>query len=177
MSFTKTLLAGAAICALCTAPALAAKAPSIHLAGFTARSVSMHSGATHVKTGIRDPKYTHFTETVTFDASISETGFYKNPVLLWGETWLYSSCGAAVPNEHGKVTVRATAGKVRQGTSTGTASGCTNGTIYTFIGPVYTLKSKTATADAFTFDLDAVAPGISYKLKLVGNTNVAIGHP
>lgn len=174
MSFSKTLLVGVALCALATTPALAAKAPNIHLAGISARGITMHTGAVHSKTNIRDPKYTHHTETVTFAGTISETGYYKNPVLLWAETWLYSTCGAAVPNEHGKVAKKASAGRVRQGTVTGTISSCTNGTVYTFVGPVYTLKSTTATSDSFTFDLDAVAPGIKYKLKLVGNTNLNI---
>jgi hypothetical protein len=176
MSFGKTLLAGAALCALATAPALAS-APSFHLAGTTARAITMHNGSMHSKTDVRDPGYTNFTETVTFAGTISETGFYKNPVLVWAEVWLYSSCGTAVPNEKGKVAKKAAHGKVAAGTSTGTATGCTNGTVYTFIGPVYTLKSKTATSDSFTFDLDAKAPGIKYKLKLVGNTNLTIGHP
>jgi hypothetical protein len=175
MSFGKTLLAGAALCALATAPALAS-APNFHLAGMTARSITMHNGSMHSKSAIRDPGYTNFTETVTFAGTISETGFYKNPVLAWAEIWLYSSCGAAVPNEKGKAVVKPKNGKVSAGSLTGTASGCTNGTVYTFIGPVYELKSKTATSDSFTFDLDAKAPGIKYKLYLVGNTDLKISH-
>jgi hypothetical protein len=173
MSLTKTLLAGVALCALATAPALAS-APSFHLAGMTARSVTMHNGSVHSKTDIRDPGYTNFTATETFDASISETGFYKNPVLLWSQVWLYSSCGTVVPNEKGKAVVKPKYGKIAAGTMTGTASGCTNGTIYTFIGPVYTLKSTTATSDSFTFDVDAKAPGVRYKLYLVGKTDLKI---
>jgi hypothetical protein len=175
MSFGKTLLAGAALCALATAPALAS-APSFHLAGMTARSITMHNGSIHSKTSIRDPGYTNFTETVTFAGTISETGFYKNPVLLWAEVWLYSSCGTAIPNEKGKVAKKPKFGKAAAGSLTGPASGCATNVDYTFIGPVYTLKSTTATSDSLTFDLDAKAPGIKYKLKLVGNTDLKITH-
>jgi hypothetical protein len=176
MSFGKTLLAGVALCALATAPALAVKAPNFHLAGMTARSITMHSGSVHSKTNLRDPGYTNFTSTATFAGTISETGFYKKPVLLWSEVWLYSSCGKVVPNEKGKAVVKPTYGKVTAGTITGTATSCTNGTIYHFIGPDYTLKSTTATADSFTFDLDAKATGTKYKLTLVGKTDLKITH-
>src|ERR1700753_3192035 len=98
MSFGKTLLAGVALCALATAPALA-KAPSFHLAGMTARNITMHSGVMHSKSNIHDPGYTNFTTTINFAGTISYAGFYKNPVQLWAEVWLYSQCGAEVPNE------------------------------------------------------------------------------
>jgi hypothetical protein len=175
MSFGKTLLAGVALCALATAPALA-KAPSFHLAGMTARNITMQSGVMHSKSNIHDPGYTNFTTTINFAGTISYAGFYKNPVLLWAEVWLYSQCGTEVPNEKGKAVVKPTAGKVKAGTETGAASGCATNVIYTFYGPVYTLKSKTATSDSFTFDVDAKATGIKYKLFIVGNTSLNITH-
>ena len=175
MSFVKTLLAGVALCALATAPALA-QAPNIHLAGMTARNIAMHSGVMHSKTAIHDPAYTNFTSTMTFTGKIAESAFYKVPTLLWAQAWLYGSCGSEVPNQKGKKISSTSVGKVAVGTTTGTASGCTNGTIYTFYGPLYTLKSTTATSDSFTFDVDAKATGLGYKLFLVGNTHLTITH-
>ncbi|HEY3638109.1 MAG TPA: hypothetical protein VGK90_08135 [Rhizomicrobium sp.] len=172
MRFGKTLLGGVALCALATAPALAAKAPNFHLGGMVSRAITMHSGATHTKTTIRDPKYTNLTSTVTFTGTISEAGYYKNPVLLWSEAWFYGSCGGEVPNEKGKTIVQGTAGRVKAGTVTGNSSSC-NGD-FTFYGPLYDLKSKTATSDSFTFDVDAKATKSLYKLFLVGHTNLHI---
>jgi hypothetical protein len=173
-NLSKTLLAGVALSSLAAVPALAG-APNIHLAGVAARDITMHSGVAHSKTNIRDPKYTNYTSNITFAGTISGPAFYKTPVMLWGETWIYSSC-SEVPNEKGKVAQKATAGKVAVGVESGTRSGC-GSTIFTYHGPIYTLKSKTATSDSFVFDVDAKATGIKYNLKLVGTTNLNIGHP
>jgi len=176
-NLSKTLLAGVALSSLAAVPALAAGAPSYHLAGIFARGITMHSGVAHSKTNIRDPKYTNYTTNITFSGTISGPAFYKVPTLLWAETWIYSSCGVQVPGGKGKVAAKAKAGKVAVDAITGTISGCTNGTIYTFHGPLYTLKSKTATSDTFVFDVDAKDAGAKLNLKLVGTTNLTISPP
>ena len=116
MSYTKTLLAGAAICALCTVPALATTAPSLHIAGIDSR---MHA---HVKSGFTKPDITHLTETITFTGSLSASADYKVPVLLWAETWQNTLTCIPPTDEVGKFPNRTTVAKITVGTSTGPTS-------------------------------------------------------
>jgi hypothetical protein len=142
----------------------------------TSRSITMHTGASHFKTNIRDPKYTNYSYTLTFAGTISETGFYKNPVLLWSEAWVLGSCGTEFPGQIGRTKEKPTYGKSSSGTITGAASGCSTSTKYTFYGPIYELKSKTADSDALTFDIEAKHTSSGYNLILIGKTNLKITH-
>ena len=172
MSLTKTLFAGAALCALCTAPALArGLAPSIHIAGIES-STNMTVGSTaHSKSNGAGPNLPSFTETVTFTGTLSQAVDHKVPVLLWAETW-YSSASCTEPANEKLKTPKATAlAKISHGSSTGTISAC-GSTIFTFYGPVYTLKAK-GKRDAFTSDLTA-KNFVGYNLKLVANTDLTI---
>ena len=174
-----TLLAGSALCALAAAPALAGTAPKFHLVGLSSRQLTMHSGAVHSKTNIRDPNTVHYTITHTFTSTVTASVFYKKPKMLWKYDWMYTSSCIQTPNQKGKLVKRPHYGKVKSGTVTGTVSGCTG--IFTFIGPVYTLTKKVTNAkDFFVFDVDATfavpgkTPTTTYKLKLMGNTVVNI---
>jgi len=170
MSLTKTLLAGAAVCALCTAPALAA-APSIHLGGLGSAMTMKVGSNLHAKTNAANPNLPSFTQTVTFTATLSRAASKEVPVLLWAETW-YSSASCTEPSNEKLMTPRKTAlAHISHGTSTGVISAC-GSTVFTFYGPVYTLEHKGKT-DAFTSDLTA-KNFVGYNLKLVANTDLTI---
>jgi hypothetical protein len=151
MTLKTTLLASVALCGLMAAPALArSSAPGIHLAG--------HSGlqmAAHVKSNVRPPKVMHFTETVTFSATLSYATYFKMKIDLLGETW-YSSTQCVQPTKQKwedlpKTTAYA---KVGHTTSTGTIAGC-GSDIFTFQDITYDLIKKKGTADQVTGSLVA----------------------
>jgi opacity protein-like surface antigen len=172
MSFTKTLLAGAALCALCTAPALARTAPPIHLAGIET-PLKMKPGAPgHYKTNGVHPDVPSFTETITFSGSLSKSSFKGVPVMLWGETWFDFSTCMEPTKEKGVFPKSSPAAKIASATSTGTVSGC-GSTIYTFYGPLYTLKDKKAKSDSFAGDITA-KKFVGYNLDLHAITNLSI---
>jgi hypothetical protein len=81
MSLTKTLLAGAALCALCTAPALAG-APLAHLASLG----GTHIKTSHSKTPHVNPNLTDVTATLTLSGSFSHAALLDNPTLLYAYT-------------------------------------------------------------------------------------------
>jgi opacity protein-like surface antigen len=146
MSFATTLLGGAAICALCAAPALAA--PSIHLAGADTAMTMKVGTAGHVKTGASPFGSTAFTETLTFTGTLT-TATFHNPTLVWGETWQDTTTCLAPPHEKGVFKQKTAVAKISDGTSTGNTTACPD-TTFTFYGPVYDLQTKTATSDSFS---------------------------
>jgi hypothetical protein len=178
-----TMLAGAAVCALSTAPATAA--PNIHLA-IAKNGVAKAMG--FGKTVIRDQKPHNnstvtATQTVTFSAAdYSETGHLGQPTLLWAETWYATTKkGKCVqPKKQDQDFPKKTkAAKIKTGTTTA-GNPCATGN-FTYFGPVYTLKSKTATYDSFSGVLTAnkfkVKGYNTYNLTLNENTILHIGHP
>jgi len=171
MSFTKTLLAGAALAALCTAPALARTAPPIHLVhGDTALKMKPGSNG-HFKTSTRAEPNASFTTTVSFTGTLSTAAFRKVPTLLFAESWVANTC---IPptNEKGMFRQTTPAAKISNGSVTGTTTNCPS-TTFTFYGPVYKLLSKTATSDAFTGTV--IAKHYSgYNLTLIANTSLTI---
>jgi hypothetical protein len=164
MSFAKTLLAGAAVCALCTAPALAA--PSIHLAGADSLAKA------HVKTNVIHRNATTLTETITFTGTLSTATFHKVPTLLWAETWQDTATCIPPANEKGSFKQTTAAAKVSNGSSTGATSACPSST-FTFYGPVYKLTAKHATSDSFSGTVIAKRYS-GYNLTLNGNTDLTI---
>jgi hypothetical protein len=173
MSLTKTLFASAALCALCTAPALArGLAPSIHVAGIESASSMKVGAAAHSKTNAANPDRPSFTETITFTGTLSTASAHKVPILLWAETW-YSSASCTQPTNEKLITPKTTAvARIHHGTSTGNISGC-GSTIFTFYGPIYTLEKKHATSDSFQ-SLVTAHNFVGYNLKLVANTDLTI---
>jgi hypothetical protein len=173
MSLAKSLLAGAAICALCTAPALSREAPNIHIASAdTPLTMKVGSGL-HQKTSSARPDVGTFTETLTFTGSLSFVAFKKTPTMLWGETWYDPSTCAAPTNEKGKFPRTTAIAKISTGTSTGNISGC-GSTIFTFYGPIYDLKMK-AKSDSFSGVIFAKKFN-KYNLTLNVNTDLTITH-
>ena len=169
MTFAKTLLSSVAICALCTAPALAREAPRIHLAGIeTATKMS----APHFKSGGGSPDISNFTETTTFTGTLSEANYHKMPVMLWGETW-YSSTTCLEPTREAWAGPKTTAAaRLKAGTSTGTIAAC-GSTVFTFHGPIYTLEARHVTSDSFASTVKA-RRFEGYNLTLNANTDLTI---
>jgi hypothetical protein len=150
MSFAKTLLAGAAICALCTAPALAA--PNAHVvgSGFDSPAKLIHS-----KTKVNPNKTPSQTVTFSFSATLSRAADFKVPVQFNQYTWQDTATCLPPTHQTFKVSPKKTAAaKIGVGSTTGATSACPS-SIFTFSGPLYELKSKTATSDSFTAALIA----------------------
>ena len=180
-----TMLAGAAVCALSTAPALAG-APNIHVAiakgGIaTLRSLGMKTNIPALK-GHNASTVTISTFIGSFSASISETGFLGNPVQLWGDTWYGTTGGVCVQPKKEKYKGKGTKriSKVKGGVEQSTDF-CTGTGTWNYVGPEYTLKSATATSDNITGAVRAkkfvCCGGTTYNL--IGNTatHINIGHP
>jgi len=171
MSFTKTLLAGAAIGALCTAPALARTAPNIHLAGIASKA-KMTTKGSHSKTDVANPNYINITQTVSFFNSLSFAADTEVPVLLFGETWQDTASCVPPTRESATYPRRTHAALISTGTSTGPTSACPN-SIFTFYGPMYDLRARNATGDSFSGSVDAKRYS-GYNLTLNGNTILTI---
>jgi hypothetical protein len=170
MSFTKTLFAGAAVCALCTAPALAA--PSIHLAGTGFKSPAK---LIHSKTNVVHPNATNRTYTFSFALSLSQASSNEVPIQLNQYTWQdTATCVPPHDEDYANMPRRHTAAaKLSVGTVTGATSACPS-SVFTFYGTVYELESTTATADSFTSALTARHYG-GYNDKLNEKWAVTIG--
>jgi hypothetical protein len=172
MSFTKTLLAGAALTALTAATASAGAMPSIHLAGnghakaIHLKSTSMGHQKTHIPQQGKGPSYT---VTFTFPGSFSASTALGNPILLPHYAW-YSPSTCTEPSPQKMKYTKDSHAKIKKSSSTGSISGCT-GTTFTFYGGSYTLKDKNATSDNFTGTLSVKAKNNStgYNLKLIEN--------
>jgi hypothetical protein len=170
-NITKTMLAGAALCALSTAPVLASGPPTIHLVSIPSPLRMNMSLNSHFKTDIQDRKTQDFTETVTFTGALTDSADLKTPVMLWGETW-YSNVNCTQPANETAKFEKSTVAKITTTTSTGTISGC-GSTIYTFYGPLYDLKVKSAKSDSFSGNVSAKKFS-GYNLDLVANTDLTI---
>jgi hypothetical protein len=121
--FLATMLASAAVCALSTAPALAAGAPNIHIA-FASKGLMKVKSVGFAKTNIWQPpskKVSTVTEHVTFTGSYTPTQFLKHPTLLWAETWYATSGGKCIqpPKQKQKFTKSTDKDwKIKTGTTT-----------------------------------------------------------
>ncbi len=160
------------MCSVLAAPALAAeRAPNIHLA-ISAKGMPVTA---HVKSPVRDPKYTNYTVTETFSADISTGSYYKEKILLLGDTWYNSStCGEPPTEKWTGLPKKTMYAKVGTGTSTGSIGGCT-GVTFTFQDIDYTLETKKAVGDEDVVQGDLVAKKWQgYNLKLVTTIDIAI---
>lgn len=182
-----TMLAGAAVCALSTAPAFAAHAPSIHLALFN-KSMAKVARIGFAKTNIKDlrPHNTstiNFTETLTFSftQALTATQFVNNPILLWAETWYAQTSGGKCiqpPKQKQKFSKATLKGAKVKTASTTSTNPCGTGN-FVYLGPTYELKAKHGTgADSFTGNLTTkkwkLGPSTKYNLDLVEHTNLTI---
>jgi hypothetical protein len=144
MTLAKILLASAAFCAPCAAPALALATPHIHLVGDD-NYARVKLGSVHFKTGRVHNDITDLTETITFSGSLPPL---KTKTVLWGETWQNTNTCVPPKQESLKIPKKHKVAKITVGTSTGPTSACPNST-FTFYGPVYDLTDKKAKSDYF----------------------------
>ncbi len=149
MTLTKILLAGAAVCALCTAPALAA--PKLHLAGAEDNILKVKPGSVHSKTNRAQPGITDVTYTLTLSGSYPPV---KTPTLLWAYTWQNVNTCIPPKKESLVLPTKTKGAKITVGTTTGGTSACPSST-FTFYGPMYDLKKQTKQDGNFTADLIA----------------------
>lgn len=166
MTLAKTLLAGAAFCALCTAPALTLAAPQLHLVGsdnlLKVKPGSIHMKSSHAKPGISDITYT-----LTLSGSLPPL---KTKTLLWGYTWQDTNTCIPPKNESLTVPKKTKVAKISVGTSTGATSACPSST-FTFYGPVYDLKKTAKKGDSFQSVL-AAKKYSGYNYTAYVNTNL-----
>ncbi len=151
MTFAKTLLAGAAICALCTAPAMTLAAPKLHLAGAEDNRLKVKPGSTHMKTNRAQPGITDVTYTLTLSGSLPPV---KQATLLWAYTWQNTNTCIPPKKESLAVPAKTKYAKITVGTTTGATSACPSST-FTFYGPDYKLKKSPKNGDSFLADLIA----------------------
>ena len=171
MNFAKTLLAGAALCALATAPAMAA--PNIHLkaAPMGAHALKIKSVSVgHAKTGIHDPSFTNYTVTFTLSGSLSRSYFFKKFVLLYAYDWTNGCTDVGTKEVFKSVPNLTAVHKIKAATTTGTCSGSP----LVFHGPDYKLLSNSATFDSFTGALIAKKTSSGYNLRANIPTNLHI---
>ena len=164
MTLAKTLLAGAAACALCAAPALAA--PKLHLAGAEDNILKVKPGSFHTKSNRAQPGITDVTYTLTLSGSLPPV---KTPTLLWAYTW--QNVNTCIPPKKESLTVpkKTKVAKISVGTTTGPTSACPSST-FTFYGPMYDLK-KSANSDSFSATL-AAKKYSGYNYTAYVNTNL-----
>jgi hypothetical protein len=151
MTFAKTLLASAAVCALCTAPALALAAPQLHLAAAEDNILKVKPGSVHTKTNRAQPGITDVTYTLTLSGSFPPV---KTPTLLWAYTWQRTTTCIPPKKESLTLPKKDKVAKITVGTTTGPTSACPSST-FTFYGPMYDLKKAAKKGDTFTADLIA----------------------
>ena len=150
-NITQTLLGGAAFCALATAPAMAAGAPSIHAA-------ALHPGhQTVLKTSMQKGKIAHITSTIAVSTGVSQSADYKKAVKLAATYYTYYDSGSFC-NSSEKQKVKLAAKKTQYaklGTSTETYSGYCSTAPTVFYGDTYDLRSKNGAGhnDAFVSTL------------------------
>jgi hypothetical protein len=151
MTFAKTLLAGAAVCALCTAPAMTLAAPKLHLAGAEDNILKVKPGSVHSKTNRAQPGITDVTYTLTLSGSFPPV---KTPTLLWAYTW--QNVNTCIPPKKESLVLpkKDKVAKITVGTTTGPTSACPSST-FTFYGPMYDLKKTPKKGDDFQTQLIA----------------------
>jgi hypothetical protein len=182
---TQALLAGGAIAALGSAPALAAHAPNIHLAGIKSSNIKVTvSGLSHQKSPTHNPKYVNYTTTINETLSAPESVLYHHFNLLYAWAFYDQGTTGGAPchpihayKTHFKATPNVTSThKIKQGTSTSLFA-CTGATItLTYYGPNYKLLSKTAKSDSFSGNLSYKKTTTGYNLHIVTPTTLTITH-
>ena len=171
MNYTKTFLSGAALCALATAPALAAHTPKLVTVRAKATMAGGVGGVYH-KTDIRDPLRGKNTSTFVFTIhetyTLGEATWYNVTGVTAPWTWVTSTGGTGCTVLGGKLKVGLAKHGVTGKFTTSATVTCSDaiqgfGPVY---APTYKLTSKTATKDHFTGKLTLKSNGNKYILKL-----------
>jgi len=172
---TQTLLGGAAFCALATAPAMAAGAPSIHAA-------ALHPGhQTVLKTSMQKGPIGHINSTIAVSTAVTASDL-KQAVKLAATYYTYYDSGSFC-NSSEKQKVKLQSKKTmyaKLGTSTETYSGYCSTAPTVFYGDTYELKKKSGEGKTDTFVSTLVGKRIHYNgglydIDLNLDVSVAIG--
>jgi hypothetical protein len=160
-NLTKTLLGGAAFCALATAPAMAQDVADFHI-------TALHAGNVVNKTALHDPSRTHLTYTYADYTYIptSDLG-----VKIRGTAW---SFGCSATSTKARITKKATYGKASIYTQT--VSTACDGAGEVFKGDAYKLTNPAGRVDTFSSRIIGKfeASGVKYKSTLNIDSNIII---
>jgi hypothetical protein len=166
---TQTLLGGAACCALASASAMAAGAPSIHAA-------ALHPGhQTVLKTAMQNGKIAHLTSTLAI--STSDSAGLKQTVKLIATYYTYYDSGSFCnKTEKQKQVLQSKKTKyAKLGTSTETYSGYCSTAPTVFYGTTYELTKKSGEGKEDSFVSTLVGKKIHYNGNVYDiNTNMDI---
>ena len=164
-AITQTLLAGAAFCALATAPALAGDVPPFHV-------TMLHGGHVVGKTGFHHAGRTHLTSTLSLSSSIPASDLDKKVKLA--TMYAYLDCPTKLKT---RITKKPTYGKAGFYSET-TSGGCSNGG-YTAYGNTYDLTNPDGEGKNDSFVSTVISKveynGVKYKATENVDYSVAIG--
>ena len=155
---TQTLLGGAACCALASASAMAAGAPSIH-------AVALHPGhQTVLKSNMHKGMNTStITSTVAVSTSVTAADLHQKVKLVATYYTYYDSGSFCNSSEKQKVKLKKKKTKYATlGTSTETYSGYCSTAPTVFYGDTYDLKKKSGEGKTDSFVSTLVGKGIHY---------------
>jgi len=177
MTIKGILFAGAALCAIATAPALAATAPKVVIS-------ALHPGSAHVKTiAIHNKTTDHSTYTIGVTTGVSTSSDYKVKTPLYGTYYHWgtgtSPCSGIYPEKIKASTKKTAYAKIGTGVETFSTAetGCSS--TDTYYGATYDLSTKSGVGktDSFSTSLTAkLKEGkTTYDLDLVLDIAVEIG--
>jgi len=173
MHLKRILLAGAALFAISAAPAMAAKAPHIHV-------LAMHKGAL-VKSAAQHRTATAYSLTYAVSSGVSTAASYKVKTNLGRTyyTWVSNSSYCQEPKKEALTlsTKKTVYAKIGKSTETGNPASCA--TANKFYGVTYDLVTKKAAGAVDTLSSTLKAKfkegGITYAGKLTLDISVSIG--
>jgi hypothetical protein len=169
-NITKTLLGGAAVCALATAPAMAGNVPAFHV-------TALHAGHAVNKTKIYQPGRTHLTYTYGVSSYVpaSDLGTAVNLIYTYYK-WNSNASLCTQPKMKVKVPKKSTYAKLGHNTES-YSEGCGSPTI--FYGDTYDLKNAAGEGNVDSFQSDLIGKFSNGSTKYLGNlyldVNVSIG--
>jgi hypothetical protein len=177
MTIKGILFAGAALCAIATAPALAATAPKVAI-------FALHPGSAHVKTiRIHNKATEHTTVTLATTTSVSTAADYKVKTPLYDTYYHWgtgsSPCSGIYPEKITASTKKTAYAKIGTGVETFSTgeTGCSS--TDTYYGATYDLSTKSGVGktDSFSTSLTAKLKDgkTTYDLDLVLDIAVEIG--
>jgi hypothetical protein len=164
-AINKTLLAGAAFCALATAPALAGDVPPFHV-------TMLHGGHVVGKTGFHHAGRTHVTSTISLSSSIPASDLDKKVKLAT----MYTYIDCSKPSKS-KITKKPTYGKAGFYSET-FSGGCSNGGS-TYYGNTYELTNPNGEGKVDSFVSTLIGKveyqGAKYKVTTNLDYDIEIG--
>ncbi|HEX4157950.1 MAG TPA: hypothetical protein VHY79_05705 [Rhizomicrobium sp.] len=159
-NITKTLLGGAALCALATAPAIAGNIPAFHVQ-------ALHAGHAVNKTKIYQPGRTHLTYTFSVGTYVpaSDLGTAVNLIYTYYK-WNSSDNLCTQPKMKIKAPKKTQYAKLGHSTET-YSEGCGSPTV--FYGDTYDLTNSKGEGNQDSFQSDLIGKFKNGSTKYLGN--------